>query len=75
MNGDVVTFLPLKLYVVEKLPGGMILGLDFLRANRHHFRWEGDGSHHCLQVGETGAFVRLVTKCTVMWDGGCYIGV
>ncbi|PMD31685.1 hypothetical protein L207DRAFT_640521 [Hyaloscypha variabilis F] len=74
MDGEVVTFLPLRLYVVEKMPGGMILGLDFLRANRLHFRWGGDGLHDCLQVGETGGCVRLFTKCTVMWDGGCYIG-
>jgi hypothetical protein len=51
-----------RLYVVDKLSPGLILGLTYLKPNKLNVIW-GDQNHNDkLQVGDTGRIIRVLSQ-------------
>jgi len=51
-----------RFYLVPKIPGGILLGLDFFAENKLDFRWGTNGKSHCLQLADTDDCVLLQTN-------------
>ncbi|CZS92351.1 uncharacterized protein RAG0_02755 [Rhynchosporium agropyri] len=54
-----------RCYIVPKIPGGILLGLDFFSDNKLDFRWGSSGKPHRLQVADSNNFILLKTTKTV----------
>ena len=63
---EIVEFPPVKTYIVDKLPKGLLLlGLDFIVPNALDFRWGRNGSSlHRLQIGDSQRFIPIRSKIT-----------